>query len=300
MRRSSSMPVWEQDRVGDVGRGDRTEELAALARARLHLDGLRAELRGDLLGRLTVARLLDLPASPHRLRLRDDALGGAHREPSRHQVVARVAVGDLEQVALLAERLDVFPQHDLHAPAPPVSTSTTSTSTSSTAGAPLTCSTVELDLDVGVAGVVRLLGRTRRHLLAQLTAVTAVATTTLALGHLPDAVGQQRHLACEADRLRHLPLLLGRIAGDAARPDLRPLGHEPTQQVDVLVVDPLDLLGVEDRDLLLLRSTSVGRGALAVAAPVSSPWLPARSLLAGIPGSRSFARHQKGSSPNSS
>src|SRR5262249_35292411 len=93
----------------------------------------RAELRGDLLGRLTVARLLDLPASPHRLRLRDHTLGGAHREPSRHQVVARIAVGDLEQIALLPERLDVFPQHDPHAPAPPVSTSTPST-----AGEPLT------------------------------------------------------------------------------------------------------------------------------------------------------------------
>src|SRR6185503_5305230 len=128
---------------------------------------------------------------------------------------------------------------------------------------------VDLDLGVAVVGVARLLGRTRRHLLAQLTAVTAVATTTLALGHLPDAVGQQRHLAREADRLRHLPLLLGRVASDTARPDLRPLGHEPAQQVDVLVVDPLDLLGVEDRDLLLLRSTPVGGGALAVAAPVS-------------------------------
>ena len=54
---------------------------------------------------------------------------------------------------------------------------------------------IDLDLDLGVVGVARLLGRTRRHLLAQLTTVAAVATTTLALGHLPDAVGQERHLA---------------------------------------------------------------------------------------------------------
>ena len=117
-----------QHGVGDVGGGDRAEELAALAGTRLHLDGLRTELRGDLLRRLAVARLLRLAAAPHRLGLRDDALGRLHRQTTRHQVVARVAVGHLEEVALLAERVDVFAEDDLHASAPSVSISTTSIS----------------------------------------------------------------------------------------------------------------------------------------------------------------------------
>ena len=123
-------------------------------------------------------------------------------------------------------------------------------------------------------------GRTRRHLLAELAAVAAVATATLALGDLANAVGQQRHLPGEADRLGDLALLLGGVAGDPAGPDLGPLRHEPPQQVDVLVVDPLDLLGVEDRDLLLLRPTPVGRGALAVASPFARSLYPLASSLA--------------------
>src|SRR6478752_5291022 len=125
-----------------------------------------------------------------------------------------------------------------------------------------------LHLDRDVVGLDRLtrLGRgTAGVLVAQLTAVTAVATAaTLALRHLTHAVRQERHLTGESDRLRHLALLLGGVAGDATRPDLRPLRHEAPEQVDVLVVDPLDLFGVEDRDLLLLRAAPVGGRALGV------------------------------------
>src|SRR5690606_38488385 len=69
-------------------------------------------------------------------------------------------------------------------------------------------------------------------------------------------VGQQRHLPGVLDRPGDLLLLLGIVAGDPAGPDLRPVGHEPPQQVDVLPVDVLDTLGGEDARLLL-RPTGV-------------------------------------------
>src|SRR5262249_55994410 len=63
----------------------------------------------------------------------------------------------------------------------------------------------------------------------------------------------------DADRARHRPLLLGVVAGDAPGADLGPLRHEPPEQVDVLVVDPLDALGREDGRLLLDRAAPIGR-----------------------------------------
>ena len=56
----------------------------------------------------------------------------------------------------------------------------------------------------------------------------------------PAGVGQQRHLAGVLDRQGDLRLLLGVVAGDASGADLGPVGHEPAEQVDVLVVDVLD------------------------------------------------------------
>src|SRR5690606_32948667 len=85
--------------------------------------------------------------------------------------------------------------------------------------------------------------RPRRALLA------GTATAPL-LGDAGD-VGQQRHLAGVLDRPGDGPLLLGVVAGDAAGADLRPVGHEPAQQVDVLPVDVLDALGDQDAGLLL-------------------------------------------------
>src|SRR5690606_12820511 len=41
------------------------------------------------------------------------------------------------------------------------------------------------------------------------------------------------------------------VAGDPASTHLRPVGHEPAKQVDVLPVDVLDTLGDEDARLLL-------------------------------------------------
>src|SRR6202023_93555 len=101
-------------RLGQVDRGDRAEQLAALAGTRLHLDPPTTQPRGNGLGRLALAAVARLAVAAHRGRLSDGTLAGTHREPARHEEVARVSVGDVEHVALVAEVLDVFTEDDLH------------------------------------------------------------------------------------------------------------------------------------------------------------------------------------------
>src|SRR5688572_3002771 len=62
-------------------------------------------------------------------------------------------------------------------------------------------------------------------------------------------VGQQREEARALDRIRELALVARGGAGDARRDDLAGLVDEVLQHVDVLVVDPLDLLGGEAAEL---------------------------------------------------
>src|SRR5262249_42147025 len=141
------------DRRGDVGRGDGPEQLAALAGARRDLDAHAVELRGPGLRRLDVAGLLCRAVAPHRLGLGDDALRGLHREAARHEVIARVPVGHIDDVALASEVLHIVAEHDLHSSpsvssmisasspfsmpsASPSSSASTSTSRSSTPSTP--------------------------------------------------------------------------------------------------------------------------------------------------------------------
>ena len=236
----------------------------------------------------TVAHLARVAVAAHRLGLRDHTLRRLHRETTRHEVVARVPVGDVDQVTLLAEVLDVVAQHDFHArlldrvtasnPASGASTSSAITSATATAHPsrrPRRRTRRRCRHDpsvlVGTQAAVEPGARGRNRHLTELAvvAVSALAPATLALGDLAHAVRQQRHLAGDADRPRHLALLLRGVAGDPPGADLGALRHEPAQQVDVLVVDAGDALGVEDRHLLLLRPAAVGRRALAVAASLS-------------------------------
>src|SRR5688572_5752314 len=62
-------------------------------------------------------------------------------------------------------------------------------------------------------------------------------------------VRQQREEARALDRVGQLALIAGGGAGDARRDDLAGLVDEVLQDVDVLVVDPLDLLGGEAAEL---------------------------------------------------
>jgi hypothetical protein len=62
-------------------------------------------------------------------------------------------------------------------------------------------------------------------------------------------VGQQGEEAGALDRVRQLPLVAGRGPGDARRDDLAVLVDEVLEDLDVLVVDPLDLLGGEAAEL---------------------------------------------------
>src|SRR5690606_25832639 len=69
---------------------------------------------------------------------------------------------------------------------------------------------------------------------------------------------QQREEARALDRLGQLALVLRRRAGEPRRDDLAGLGDEVLQDVDVLVVDPLDLLDREAAELLALEQGRLG------------------------------------------
>src|SRR5258706_7628171 len=62
-------------------------------------------------------------------------------------------------------------------------------------------------------------------------------------------VRQQREETRALDRIRQLALVAGRSPGDARRDDLAGLVDEVLQDLDVLVVDPLDLLGGKAAEL---------------------------------------------------
>src|SRR2546425_8917112 len=62
-------------------------------------------------------------------------------------------------------------------------------------------------------------------------------------------IRQERKEARALDRVGELPLVARSGAGDARRDDLSGLVDEVLQDVDVLVVDPLDLLGGEAAEL---------------------------------------------------
>ena len=74
--------------------------------------------------------------------------------------------------------------------------------------------------------------------------ITCMSRSSVQVG-----VRQQREEARALDRGRQLALVARGGAGDARRDDLAVLVDEVLQQLDVLVVDPLDLLGGEAAEL---------------------------------------------------
>ena len=173
----------------------------------------------------------------------------ASARPRGHEVVAGVAVGDVDEVALAADGLDVVAQHDLHrsprprsvdcAPAPRPRRRPRSTAPSG-AAAPAArprpgagrrgpCAAGRHPWAARRAGLGAVRSRRGRR-----------ACRPCALRDLADAVGQQRHLAGERIARATSRCCWAVLPGDAAGADLGPLRHEAAQQVDVLVVDPVD------------------------------------------------------------
>jgi hypothetical protein len=101
------------NRVRDLLRRDRAEELAVLAGAVVDgEDGLRHQRRGFLgaLGCLALAALLGLQPS---LRLLQCSLGGGLGELARQQIVAEVSGRNLHRLSPAAEVLDVLQEDRL-------------------------------------------------------------------------------------------------------------------------------------------------------------------------------------------
>src|SRR5512132_128451 len=74
---------------------------------------------------------------------------------------------------------------------------------------------------------------------------------TFICGLLSDGVREQGHLPGVLDGGGDVALVLGAVAGDPAGADLAPVAHELAQQVDVLVVDVVLVLGAELTELAL-------------------------------------------------
>src|SRR3954464_4851717 len=74
--------------------------------------------------------------------------------------------------------------------------------------------------------------------------ITCMAGSSMQIG-----VRNQRQETRALDRFRELTLVAGGGAGDARRDDLAGLVDEVLQHFDVLVVDPLDLVGGEAAEL---------------------------------------------------
>ena len=107
------------DRVDDLGRGDRAEQAAAVAGPGRQRDLEALELGLDLAG---LAEVADLPRRAGPLDRRDlllGALGPADRETLGQQVVAALAVLDLDHVARSAEAGHLLLEDDLHVGASP-------------------------------------------------------------------------------------------------------------------------------------------------------------------------------------
>ena len=108
------------DRVGDLGRGDRAEEPPALAGPRRQGDLQALELALDLVGVAEVANLAAGTRPLDRVDLLLGTLGPRDREALGQQVVAAVAVLDLDNIAGSAKVGHLIGKDDLHE-APPLS-----------------------------------------------------------------------------------------------------------------------------------------------------------------------------------
>src|SRR5262245_46540371 len=98
--------------------------------------------------------------------------------------------------------------------------------------------------------------------------------TCMAVSSVQVGVRQQRQEARTLDRVRQLALVARRGPGDARRDDLAGLVDEVLERLDVLVVDPLDLLGGEAAELAAaeqrpLPAVLLVLGKLALALPLA-------------------------------
>ena len=107
--------LLRRERLRDVRRGDRSEQLALLASPRRDHDGGLDDAGGDRL-ELALLRVRPRPMSPREaLGVTHGPLLGAHGEAARDQEVAGVAVGDIRDIAGVTQALDRLLQDDLHA-----------------------------------------------------------------------------------------------------------------------------------------------------------------------------------------
>src|SRR5690606_8075572 len=110
--------VGGADGLGDVGGGHGAEQAAALAGTGAQRHAQRLELVGDLLAALDRGDLAGRAGLLDRLDLALGTAGPLDGETAGDEVVAAVAVADLDDVAGLAEPGDLLGQDELHVRSP--------------------------------------------------------------------------------------------------------------------------------------------------------------------------------------
>ena len=114
VERHDDVAVVLGDRVGDLRGGDGAEQATALAGADLHVDRVGLELGLDVLGVVLVAHRAGGAGRLDRLDGLLAAAAPADAEATGDEVVAAVAVLDLDHVAGGAESVDLLGQDELH------------------------------------------------------------------------------------------------------------------------------------------------------------------------------------------
>jgi hypothetical protein len=104
-----ALPLEE---VGDVGRRHRAVQLVGVTDAPDDHDVDGVQARGDSLGLALLFRLALLDDLALALDVLLVAVGGRQRQLPGQEVVAGIAVGDLDDLAALAQFLDMFSQNN--------------------------------------------------------------------------------------------------------------------------------------------------------------------------------------------
>src|SRR5439155_6738000 len=108
------LPELLRERLGHVGGGHGPVEPALLANLRVDLQRLGLEPLGDLLGLPLLASQAALGRLLSSLDLFQGTRRGRDGEPTREEIIARIAIRHLFDLACPAQVLDVFAEDDFH------------------------------------------------------------------------------------------------------------------------------------------------------------------------------------------
>jgi hypothetical protein len=182
------------------------------------------------------------------------------------QVVAGIAIGDLDDVTALADCVDVATEYDSHLGFDLVAVGGADVRVE-VGLLVLVLVFVEIEV-LGSSGTVLVDPAIHSGYVLPAGAQTPRATTRPALIDRTLRVRQQGHLPGRLDGDLDIALVLCTVTGDPTSPDLSPVAHEPAQKIHILVVHPDGPVLAKDAHLLLAAGSVVFDGSLRPAVPI--------------------------------